>query len=261
MLEFLTTYKTILLAGAAAIFFALETFRPLIESLPESRGRHIVRNFIFTGFNFLLFGLSYSVALIKVSQYSESHGWGLFYHLDWAFWIETILILLLLDLALYIWHVASHKIPFLWKFHRVHHSDLIIDFSSASRFHIGELVMSAIIRLMLLVLLGVGLAQMVLFEFLVIFCAQFNHSNFRLPRWFEPILRVFIVTPEMHHIHHSQKQIETNSNYCTTISLWDRIFRTFRWRSDIEKIEIGLKAYPKTQSVTFWKIIIMPFKK
>lgn len=261
MLEFIITYKTYLLALSAAIFFALESFRPLFESSPEVRGRHILRNFLLTGFNFLLLGISYGAVLVAVASFSENRQWGLFYALAWPTWLETILILLILDLALYLWHVASHKIPFLWRFHRVHHSDLLLDFSSATRFHVGELAISAIIRLSLVLLLGIGLSQVLLFEFLVILCAQFNHSNMKLPKWFEPILRAFVVTPEMHHIHHSDIPVETDSNYGTTISIWDYAFRTFRWRPDITNINIGLKQYTKKESVTFWKIILMPFKK
>jgi sterol desaturase/sphingolipid hydroxylase (fatty acid hydroxylase superfamily) len=261
MLEFIISYKTYLLAIAAALFFVLETFRPLFESLPEARGRHILRNFLLTGFNFVLLGVGYAVALVAVVNFSESIQSGLFYQVEWPSWIELLLILLILDLALYLWHVASHKIPFLWRFHQVHHSDLILDFSSATRFHVGELAISAVIRLGLVVLLGAGLLPILIFEFFVVLCAQFNHSNLRLPKRFEPLLRILLVTPEMHHIHHSDKPIETDSNYCTTISIWDYIFRTFRWRADISDIHIGLKQYRKKESVTLWKIIIMPFKK
>ena len=261
MLEFIISYKTYLLATAAAIFFALETFRPLFESLPEARGRHILRNFLLTGLNFIILGIGYAVALVAVVNFSERMQWGLFYQVEWPTWLEILLILLILDLALYLWHIASHKILFLWRFHQVHHSDLILDFSSATRFHVGELAISAIIRLGLVVLLGAGLVPIFIFEFFVILCAQFNHSNLRLSKGFEPFLRLFLVTPEMHHIHHSNKRVETDSNYCTTISIWDYIFRTFRWRADITNINIGLKQYPKKESVTFWKILSMPFKK
>ena len=260
MTEFIINNKTLILVISAALFFALETFRPLFESLPEKRSRHIFRNVMYSVFNFLIFGFGYGLALIQIDIISEDLGFGLFYNLFWPSWLETILILLILDLALYIWHVANHKITFLWKFHQVHHSDLIVDFSSASRFHVGELAMSAIIRLILLVLLGISLWQIAIFELIVILCAQFNHSNMRLPLWFEPLLRWFMVTPEMHHIHHSDKPRETDSNYCTTISLWDRLFGTFFWRSDIKNISIGLKQYPKQESVTFWKIITMPLR-
>ena len=260
MIDFIIEYKLFILAIAAALLFALETLSPLFAPLPEKRTPHIIRNFSFTIFNFITFSAFYGWMLWQTAEFSQIQQIGLFYHLVLPFWFETLLIVTLLDLALYFWHVASHHVPFLWRFHQVHHSDRIIDFSSASRFHIGELFLSACLRMILLIALGASISQILLFEFLVVFFTQFNHTNLRLPRSIEPVLRWFMVTPEMHHIHHSDKVTETNSNYCTTISLWDRLFKTFRWRDDVEQMTIGLTQYPTTKSVSFWKMLLMPFK-
>ena len=211
-----TTRSTILIIGIA-IFFAAETFFPLREHIEEGRVQHMGRNVLFTLVNFVLLGIAYGSAAPSIVYSTQHHNWGLFNQVAWPYWLETALILLVLDLALYIWHIANHHLPILWRFHRVHHSDHVLDFTSATRFHVGELALSAVIRLGFVVLLGIDLFQLFLFELLVLLCAQFNHANWQLPKPIEAILRLLIVTPDMHQVHHSQKVAETNSNYTTRI--------------------------------------------
>ena len=136
--------------------------------------------------------------------------------------------LLVLDAFTYFWHRANHRLPFLWRFHRVHHADAKMDVTTASRFHIGEIAMSSVLRMPLLFLTGIRLWELGIFEAAMLLVVQFHHANIgvgaRLDRW----LRLFIVTPAMHKVHHSRVSVETNSNYSSLLSVWDRVFGTYR---------------------------------
>ncbi len=168
---------------------------------------------------------------------------------------NIVLSLIALDLFTYLLHVAFHRVPWLWRLHRVHHTDRDLNVTSASRFHPGEILISALLRLGFVVLLGARWYAVLLFEGALLAAAQFQHSNIRLPALFESVTRRLFVTPDMHRIHHSDAPAETNSNYATIFSLWDRLFRT-DCRRPQEGLVIGLRAYP--QCVPFTKLMRMP---
>jgi len=163
-------------------------------------------------------GMAYSVGEIN---------WGLFNWLSLPAWLEVLVAVLLLDLAIYLQHLLMHRLPLLWRLHRVHHADLDIDLTTGSRFHTIEIVFSMLVKWLVILLLGPALLAVLIFEILLNGMAMFNHANARLPLGLDKKLRYLLVTPDMHRVHHSILRPETNSNYGFNLSLWDRFFRTY----------------------------------
>jgi sterol desaturase/sphingolipid hydroxylase (fatty acid hydroxylase superfamily) len=186
---------------------------------------------------------------------------GIFYLWNFPYWINFLMTIIFMDFALYIWHLLNHEIPFLWRFHRVHHSDLNMDVSTASRFHIGELSISALIKIPLIFFLGSDFRSIILFDALIVLTSQFHHSSLTLPLWFERLYWILFVPPSMHRIHHSVVILERNTNYGTIFSFWDRLFGTFLSAVDQNRIRIGIGAYPKLQNIRFPHLLIMPFTR
>lgn len=169
---------------------------------------------------------------------------------------KVVLSLIVLDLFTYLLHVAFHHVPWLWRLHRVHHTDRDLNVTSASRFHPGEILVSATLRLGFVALWGLQWYAVALFEGVLLAAAQFQHSNVRLPAWAESRARSLFVTPDMHRIHHSDAPTETNSNYATIFSCWDRLFKTDCTRPQ-EGLVIGLRAY--LVWIPWITLIRMPF--
>jgi len=159
---------------------------------------------------------------------------------------------------MYFWHRANHVVPVLWRFHRTHHSDNRMDVTTATRFHIGEHIGAVVLRVVLIPLLGFEIWHLVAYDLLVIAMTQFHHADISLRRW-DRWLRVVIVTPDMHKIHHSRWKPETDSNYSVVFSFWDRIARTFRMRSDPMTIEFGLDEFDKPHWQTLVGMLKTPF--
>jgi sterol desaturase/sphingolipid hydroxylase (fatty acid hydroxylase superfamily) len=180
--------------------------------------------------------------------------------LDAPAWVTWPLAILLFDGWMYDWHVLNHKVPLLWRFHAVHHSDREMDASSALRFHTGEIVLSGCGRLIVLPVLGMTMPQLLLYELLLQPVILFHHSNERVPARLDAMLRWLIVTPWMHWVHHSRWQPETDSNYASVLSVWDRIFGTFRLRSQPRQINLGLdEDRSERQWRTLWGMLARPF--
>lgn len=154
-------------------------------------------------------------------------GWGLFNAIALPFWAEVLLAIALLDLAIWFQHLISHKVPVLWRLHRVHHADRDLDASSALRFHPVEIALSAAYKLAIILLLGPAAIAVVLFEVILNASAMFNHANLALPKWLDTLLRMLFVTPDMHRVHHSIHRHEHDTNYGFCLSIWDRLFRTY----------------------------------
>jgi sterol desaturase/sphingolipid hydroxylase (fatty acid hydroxylase superfamily) len=171
----------------------------------------------------------------------------------WALLVD----LLLLDLWIYFWHRANHAVPFLWRFHEIHHLDEFLDASSALRFHAGEVLMSAVVRAAVIVLLDIPLASVLAFETLVLVAAVFQHSNVRLPVGIETALSKVIVTPSIHWMHHHAVRRDTDSNYGTTLSVWDRIFATLSPTPRTPGMEIGVE---RAHDSGFLALLIRPFR-
>ena len=175
--------------------------------------------------------------------------------------IEGIIAFLLMDLAFYYWHLANHKVPVLWRFHNVHHIDPDLDVSTSFRFHFGEIALSVIFRIIQISIIGITPAVFFIYEICFTVNTIFQHSNIKLPISFERILNQIIVTPRMHAIHHSQFQTETDSNFSTVFSLWDRVHKSIRLNVPHKDIVIGVPGYTKSGDNSLRSVLLLPFKK
>ena len=176
-----------------------------------------------------------------------------------GFHTPVILAIILLDMIIYWQHRIFHVVPVFWRLHQVHHSDNAIDTSTALRFHPVEIVLSMLVKFAAILLFGIPVVAIIIFEIVLNACALFNHSNIRVP--YDKILRLFIVTPDMHRVHHSVIQGETNSNYGFNVPWWDRIFGSYVAQPEQghEQMKIGLNQYEGGET-SLMKLLLMPFK-
>lgn len=206
----------------------------------------------------LAFGLP--LLAIGAALDAEKMKWGLFNQLGWPIILECILAVLILDFLIWGQHLVTHKIPFLWRLHRVHHADVTLDVSTAVRFHPIEIAFSMLVKIGAIYLLGPSAIAVLIFEILLNGAAIFNHANIALSSRLDRLLRTVVVTPDMHRIHHSHKRQYHDSNYGFALSIWDRLFRTYRHEKDLsEDITIGLEWQndkPQSLSWSLW----LPFQ-
>jgi sterol desaturase/sphingolipid hydroxylase (fatty acid hydroxylase superfamily) len=167
-------------------------------------------------------------AVIVAAAFAAMRGWGALNQVAWPWALEFAMGFLALDLAIYAQHVATHRVPLLWRLHRVHHADVEIDVTTALRFHPVEILLSQVWKIAVAMALGVGPWTVLVFEIVLNGAAMFNHANLRVPPGWDRVLRWILVTPDMHAIHHSQRRQETDSNFGFCLSLWDRVFGTYR---------------------------------
>ena len=168
------------------------------------------------------------VTAVAAAVAAESQGWGLLQLVDWPRWLEVGIAVLAFDLAIYLQHVMFHAVPALWRLHMVHHADLDLDVTSGLRFHTLEILLSALIKLAVVVVIGPAAVAVVIFEVLLNATSMFNHSNVRMPGWLDRALRWVVVTPDMHRVHHSVIRRETNSNFGFNLPWWDYLLGTYR---------------------------------
>ncbi|MBK8537177.1 MAG: sterol desaturase family protein [Candidatus Competibacteraceae bacterium] len=205
--------------------------------------------------------LVFPVLAVGVAGLAEARGWGLFHRLPAPFWLAGIASLLLLDLAIYAQHVLFHKAPLLWRLHRMHHSDLDFDVTTALRFHPLEIVLSMLIKLGVVVALGAPPVVVMLFEVILNATAMFNHGNVHLPERLDRGLRWLLVTPDMHRVHHSIYPEETNSNFGFNLPWWDRLFGTYREQPGAGHIGmiIGLEFFRDQRATGLMDLLLQPF--
>ena len=252
--------RLLLFWGALLFFLSLETLIPYRPS-SVSKVKRWINNLALTLFNSILLNLIFSTAIVFTATYAQSHKMGVLTMLQAPTWLKIIVTVAFMDFMLYVWHLLNHEMPLLWRFHRVHHCDLNMDVSTATRFHIGELTISAVIKISLIFFSGASPMGVLIFESALVLCAQFHHSSLKVPRFFETLWWILFVPPSMHRIHHSVKIKERNSNYGTIFSLWDRILGTLLTSVDQVKIRIGVGAYQKPDKLNFHQLLVMPFTK
>jgi sterol desaturase/sphingolipid hydroxylase (fatty acid hydroxylase superfamily) len=223
----------------------LETWLPFFRQFGSLRQRlgHDGKNLLWGAVSSGL-GLAAVVwALGAVDAWASAREFGLVRQLPGPPAARLSAAVLLLDLWTYWWHRANHELRWLWRFHRMHHSDPQMDATTGVRFHAGEIALSWLARLAVVPALGVSLPQLVVYEGLLLPVVLLHHANLRLPRWLEVPLAAVIVTPDMHRVHHSQVRAETNSNYGSLTPWWDRLFASWRRRPDQEAIVFGLPEF------------------
>lgn len=252
-------YKGLVLPVMLAALWVAESFWPQFTGR-SGRVRHYGRNLALGLGNAALGALVFALALRQAADWAAAHGYGLLHQFEAAPWFEWTLAVVLLDMWQYFWHRLNHRVKFLWRFHAVHHADPELDASSAVRFHTGEIALSFCARMLVLPLLGMSLAQVALYEALSLPVVAFHHSNMRLPAWMDQGLRVFVVTPRMHWVHHSDWQPETDSNYASFLSVWDRLFGSFRLRANPATIHLGLDHWEASEHQGLWGMLRMPWR-
>lgn len=195
--------------------------------------------------------------------FAETRGWGLLQLVPWPLWLESVLAVVALDLAIYLQHVMFHAVPLFWRLHMVHHADLDFDVTTGLRFHTLEILLSALIKLGLVLLLGPPAAAVIAFEVLLNATSMFNHSNVRIAGWLDRLLRHFVVTPDMHRVHHSVVPRETNSNFGFSLPWWDYLLGTYRPQPEAghERMRIGLSAFADERQVDRLPgMLLLPFR-
>lgn len=205
--------------------------------------------------------LLFPILPVALAHVAETRGWGLLNFVQSPLWLKIILSLLLLDFIIYIQHFLFHHFPLLWRLHRMHHTDLDLDVTSGNRFHPLEIVISMLIKMAAVVILGVPAVAMLAFEVILNACAMFSHGNIKLTASADRLLRLLLVTPDMHRVHHSVIVRETNSNFSFNFPWWDRIFRTYRPQPEKGHLEmtIGLKEYRDPERLTLLRLLVQPF--
>ena len=232
--------------GILVLLLAWETLHPFLPQF-ASRARdrvfHGFRNVLFGVFNSVVIAIGFAALWAVASASSAQNGIGLLHRIEISPVLHAVAAVLVLDFWTYWWHWINHRVPFFWRFHRMHHSDPQMDVTTANRFHTGEIVFSSILRVPIIFLVGIHLWELVLYETLMFAVVQFHHANVGVPPRLDRFLRVIIPTPAMHKVHHSRVMVETNSNYSSLLSVWDRLFKTLRLRENPREIVFGLNEF------------------
>lgn len=251
-----------------ALFFALlvlesvcEQWRPLRLSDPQRLLRWPA-NFGLVAIGLVLVA-ALPLSMLAASQWAQGAGVGLFNRVDAPIWLEIAFGWLLLDLAMYGLHRALHEVRWLWPLHRVHHSDVEFDVTTGLRFHPGEVLLAQLFRLGLVMLLGAPLIAVLAYELLFAAFLLFAHGNIRMAPMFERVLRLALVTPDMHRTHHSAHREETDSNYGFVLSIWDRIFRSYTpsARDSPRQMRIGLLQFRVPEQQTLRALLTQPIER
>lgn len=250
-------------------FFTIFTVMAIWELYRPARRLIIKRsirwrsNLSLLALNTLLVRLTLPFSAVWLASFCAANNIGFLNKIDLPFSLELIVSVLLFDLAIYWQHVLFHATPFLWRFHKVHHADIDFDVTTGSRFHTVEIVLSMLYKLALILLIGPSALAVVTFEIILNGMAMFNHSNIEIPPTIDRYLRWFIVTPNMHRIHHSTEAKEHRSNFGFNISVWDKIFRTYLEKAtrNISSMTIGLNEFNRPEDQRLRSMLIMPFSK
>tara|TARA_R110000850_G_scaffold35348_1_gene94314 strand:+ start:39 stop:884 length:846 start_codon:yes stop_codon:yes gene_type:complete len=206
--------------------------------------------------------LLFPLAAVGAAIYASEHGWGLLNLVSMPGWVTVVLAILVLDLAIYFQHRIFHAVPWLWRLHRMHHADLEFDVTTGLRFHPFEILLSMAIKMAVVVVIGAPALAVVVFEVLLNATSLFNHGNVRLPQRVDRWLRLLLVTPDMHRVHHSAIQRETDSNFGFSVPWWDRLFGTYRAQPEKGHLGmmIGIEDFRSEHDLRLDQLLIQPFR-
>jgi sterol desaturase/sphingolipid hydroxylase (fatty acid hydroxylase superfamily) len=201
-------------------------------------------------------------AAVGAALIAAGRGWGLLHQVDLRLSVASLIGFLALDLVIYAQHVAFHKIPALWRLHRMHHADLDVDVTTGVRFHPFEILISMLVKIAVVLALGVPVVAVILFEVVLNATSMFNHANVSMPSSLERVLRLVLVTPDMHRVHHSVVRAETDSNFGFNISWWDRLFRTYRAAPEAGQLgmTLGLPIFRNRRELRLDRLLSQPFR-
>ena len=259
-------YPILDLYGAPVLFilFALLLFVqykwPLRRWVKGLRGRFLTNAGVAVP-TFAVLRLVLIPAEVAVAYWASEHQFGLLHLFSLPAWLHGVLAFLLLDYLLYVWHWLNHRVPFLWRFHNVHHTDLDLGVTTAFRFHFGEMLLSAVFRAVGVLVIGAGPVAVLVYEVVFEASVAFQHSNWRLPYRLERPLSWIFITPRMHGIHHSIVRREANSNYTNLFSIWDRLHRTIRLNVPQDEVTVGVPGYQEDgHDHTLVGLLTLPFR-
>jgi len=254
METFITQHEaTIRLIAAGGIFLLMAAWELVAprRTLSLPKWTRWGNNLGLVVLNTVLLRLLFPAAAVGMAIYAKQQGWGLLPLLAAPAWIHILIAIVVLDLAIYLQHVMFHAVPTLWRLHRVHHADLDFDVTTGLRFHPIEIILSMLIKFTAIAALGPPIAAVILFEVILSGMAMFNHGNVQLPFGLDRAVRLFVVTPDMHRVHHSIEDYETNSNFGFNLSLWDRLFGTYKAQPEAGHLDmtIGISGYRDAREV------------
>jgi sterol desaturase/sphingolipid hydroxylase (fatty acid hydroxylase superfamily) len=247
--------------GVFALMALWELLAPR-RSLTVSKSMRWTHNLSLVFLNTVILRLLFPAAAVGVAIFASNNGWGLLNHFHISYPLAIVLSVVALDLVIYFQHVLLHAVPTLWRLHRVHHADLDYDVTTGSRFHPLEIVLSMLIKFCAILVIGAPAVAVVIFEVILNTMAMFNHGNVRLPLVTDRVLRLLVVTPDMHRVHHSVEDNEANSNFGFNLSLWDRLFGTYidQPRDGHAGMTIGIHQYREPEQVSrLTGMLALPF--
>lgn len=263
--EFITQYEvTIRLSfffGVFALMALWEIVAPR-RTLTVSKSVRWTNNLGLVFFNSIVLRLIFPAAAVGMAVFAAENGWGLLNHFEVSFPLAVMISVVAMDFIIYLQHVLVHAVPALWRLHRVHHADLDYDVTTGSRFHPIEIILSMLIKFATILVLGPPVVGVVIFEVVLNAMAMFNHGNVRLPPGIDRVLRLIVVTPDMHRVHHSVEDNEANSNFGFNLSIWDRLFGTYipQPRGGHEGMTIGIHKYREPRQVAWLPgMLALPF--
>ncbi len=248
-----------MILGAAGVLIALEYRRALRKSQREPKVHREVRNLAIAAAAGLVMQFCERPPSVWFARNVHAKGWGLAPLLSRSPVGQTLFAVATLDYGLYLWHVLTHKVPFLWRFHLVHHIDLDLDASTALRFHFGEMLLSVPWRLAQIVVAGASPLALSIWQTFLFASILFHHSNVEIPPKIEQILRFLVMTPRLHGIHHEANQARTNSNWSSGFALWDLLHGTQLWDANTGKI--GVPAYQNQEDIKLGHCLLLPFEQ
>lgn len=258
MNDSLLSAKPALAAAVLGLLWVLEGLVPMFEGRRD-RARHSASNVLLGVANALVVAGLFAGATLAATTWAQDRSFGVLHWLRLDGMAAAATAFALIDLWQYAWHRLNHRLSFLWRFHAVHHADRDLEASSGLRFHTGEIVLSSVARLAVLPLLGVSIWHVVLYEAVLLPVILFHHANVRLPEQADRRLRWLVVTPRMHWVHHSRHRPETDSNYSSVFSLWDRVFGSFRLAREPGALRLGLDGMREREWASLPGMLAMPF--
>jgi sterol desaturase/sphingolipid hydroxylase (fatty acid hydroxylase superfamily) len=229
---------------------------------PLSRRSRWPGNLALVVLNTVVVRLLFPLGVTGAALWAQGRGWGLFNAVEAPGWLAFVVSLLALDLFIYGQHVALHRVPVLWRLHRVHHADVDVDVTTGVRFHPLEIVLSTAIKAVLVVALGAPAVAVIAFEIVLNATSMFNHANVGIPVGVDRVLRRVLVTPDMHRIHHSVRREETDSNFGFNVPWWDRLFRTYRDQPKDGQLGavLGLGVFREPGELRLDRVLLQPFR-
>ena len=210
----------------------------------------------------LIIRLAVPLLPVGAALYASNNSWGLFNSIDLPYLIAIPVAILLLDLMIYFQHRVFHAVPMFWRLHRMHHTDIEFDVTTGIRFHPIEIILSLLLKIIMVILLGAPAIAVLIFEILLSSTALFNHSNIQIPKPIDKLLRLIVVTPDMHRVHHSVYREETDSNFGFNVPWWDRMFGTYiaQPKDGHLKMDIGIEIFRDDKDSRIDKMLVQPFK-